>query len=471
MKSFKQKLLVLLLLLCVAPLFAQEYSKGAILDPVRYSQIEVKPTLVSRNYTSIPRAVSLKDYCPIPENQGPYSTCVGWSTAFAARTISESIALTRTNRTTTSNNVFSPTHVYKNIADNEGKDGAFIGRALEFMKNYGIAKRTDTEKSMYAANNFRGISLSIFANERKYPISGYVTLFANPTGVPGTINERVPPVKKSLAEKMPVVIGMNCTNSFQYAKDIWRPTESPYGRYGGHAMCVIGYDDDKYGGAFEIQNSWGTNWGNAGYIWISYSDFAAFVAEAYAVVENLANYTEDVRFAASIDIVVLNDSRGMPVTYDRQGFYKTHLTYPEGTVFQYQMTNRQAAYVYAFSMDNKSPALERVFPAPGVSPILDYRESTVAWPGEYTGMELSGPADTDYLVVLYSKEELDIGAIERRFANERGSFPERVQKAVGSNFIPFNNVQYNSGKMEFTASTQNQKAVLGLLLAIDRQKR
>jgi len=339
------------------------------------------------------------------------------------------------------------------------------------MKNTGIVKRPAIEKTMYTANNFKEISLSIFANERKYPISGYVTLFRNPFGVPGTINDRVNPVKKSLAEGKPVVIGMNCADSFDNAKDIWRPTESPYGKYGGHALCVIGYDDDKYGGALEIQNSWGTRWGNEGYMWISYENFAAFVAEAYEVIENLANYRDAVKFEASIDIVVFNDSRGMPVTYDRQGFYKTRLTYPEGTIFQYQMTNRQAAYVYAFSMDNKSPVLERVFPSPGVSPILDYRESTVAWPGEYTGMELSGPADTDYLVVLYSKEELDIGAIERRFANERGSFPERVQKAVGSNFIQFNNVQYNSGKMEFTASTQNLKAVLGLLLAIDRQKR
>ena len=107
-QNFKRKLLILALLLGMVPLFAQEYSKGAILDPVRYSQIEVKPTLVSRNYTSLPRTVSLKQYCPIPESQGPYGTCVGWSTAFAARTISESIALNRTDRTATSNNVFRP---------------------------------------------------------------------------------------------------------------------------------------------------------------------------------------------------------------------------------------------------------------------------------------------------------------------------------------------------------------------------
>jgi len=471
MKSLKYKLLVLLMLLCLTPLFGQSYSKGAILDPVQYSRIDVKPTLVSRSYTSIPRAYSLKQYSPIPESQGQYGTCVGWSTAFAARTIAESVALNRTDRTTTSNNVYSPTFVYKNIADNEGKDGAYIGDALNFMKNTGAVKRPVIEKTMYTANNFKGISLSIFNSYIAYPISSYVTLFNNPRGVPGKMNERVPPVKKSLAEKKPVVIAMNCPNSFFNAKDIWRPTESPNVNHGGHAMCVVGYDDDKYGGAFEILNSWGTDWGNEGYIWISYGDFAAFVDEAYEIMENLANYGEMARFAASIDIVVFNDRRGMPVTYDRQGFYRTQLTYPEGTLFQYLMTNKQPAYVYAFSMDNTFTVLERVFPLPGVSPIMDYTESTVAWPDEYTGMELSGPANTDYLVVLYSKEALDINAIERRFANERGSFVERVEKAVGINLVPFNTVQYNSGKMEFSAQTQNPKAVLGLLLVIERQRR
>jgi hypothetical protein len=73
--------------------------------------------------------------------------------------------------------------------------------------------------------------------------------------------------------------------------------------------------------------------------------------------------------------------------------------------------------------------------------------------------------------VLYSKEALDIAAIERRFANERGTFPERVARAVGSNFIPYNDVQYNNNVIEFTTQSANPKAVFGLLLAIDNRER
>jgi hypothetical protein len=93
-------------------------------------------------------------------------------------------------------------------------------------------------------------------------------------------------VKKSLSEKRPVVMGMICPPSFDAAKDVWKPTEQekPDRKlYGGHAMVVVGYDDNKDGGSFEIQNSWGTKWGNGGYIWINYETFAAFTLYGFEI--------------------------------------------------------------------------------------------------------------------------------------------------------------------------------------------
>ena len=472
MKSNLQKIIILLLFLCVVPLFGQNFAMGAILDPVLYEQTDAKPVLLTRNYTSIPRSVSLKQYSPVPENQGRYGTCVGWSTAFAARTISESIALQRINREQNSRNAFSPVFVYKGYfsqrgIDPTGYEGAAIFSVLDFMKSEGAVKRLESE----GTKDFEDISLSEFANSQRYPISEYVRLFSNKFGVPGTINERAVPVKKSIAEGKPVIIGMNAPQSLQTARNIWRPTERPNREYGGHAMCVVGYDDDMFGGAFEIQNSWGTGWGNDGYIWISYADFASFAVEAYEIIENLAMYKDAARYAASIEIQVFDNNRGMPVTYDRQGFYRTRSSHPSGTEFRFLMTNKYPAYVYAFSADSNTPGTERIFPLGGVSPVMDYSDSTIVWPGEYDWIRLDNTAGTDYLVVLYSKEALDIGAIERRFAAERGAFPERVARAVGTNFISYSEVQYNNDTMEFSAFSTNPRAVFGLLLAIDHHAR
>jgi C1A family cysteine protease len=46
---------------------------------------------------------------------------------------------------------------------------------------------------------------------------------------------------------------------------------------GGHAVCVIGYDDSK--SAFLVRNSWGSRWGWNGNFWLPY---------AYATNTNLA---------------------------------------------------------------------------------------------------------------------------------------------------------------------------------------
>ena len=454
----KKWLFVLLFLTVVSfigcpPLHAEEeYYRGAILDPVLYAQVDAKPVLLSRSYTALPRSVSLRQYSPIPESQGIFSTCVGWASAFAARTISESVAINRRNQEQSSNSAFSPIYIYKNISsDPSGKAGTSISKALDFMKKSGAVKRLSAEKT----TDFANVSISMYANTRHYTISDYSRL------------RDILAVKKSLSEGKPVIIGMNTPDSFFRAKGVWQPSEDPQKLYGGHALCVVGYNDDMHGGAFEVQNSWGTQWGDGGYIWIKYSDFAAFALEAYAIVENLANYKDNARFAASIAIEMYNSSAGMPVSFDRQGFYKTRASYPSRTEFRFLMTNRYPAYVYAFSADNYSPGATRIFPQRGVSPVMDYPDSTIAWPGEYDWIRMDDVAGTDYLVVLYSKEALDIAAIERRFANEKGAFPKRVARAVGSNFIPYNNVKYNANTMEFSTSSVNPRAVFGLLLAID----
>lgn len=57
---------------------------------------------------------------------------------------------------------------------------------------------------------------------------------------------------------------------------------------GGHAVCLVGYDDATK--AFLVRNSWGTGWGLSGYFWMSYDYFAkqsggSYFASDFWVVE------------------------------------------------------------------------------------------------------------------------------------------------------------------------------------------
>ena len=96
-------------------------------------------------------------------------------------------------------------------------------------------------------------------------------------------------IKMSIANKMPVVIGISCYSgtSWQnaYLEDgLWNGFYSGE-KNGGHAMCLIGYDDNKGDGAFLIMNSWGSDWGQDGFFWIRYKDFPIHVDECYVLIE------------------------------------------------------------------------------------------------------------------------------------------------------------------------------------------
>jgi len=93
-------------------------------------------------------------------------------------------------------------------------------------------------------------------------------------------------VKNALAAGNPVTIGFNVYDSFEGA---WG--NIPHGQagsgmmpfpntvteqlLGGHAVCIVGYDDTmpvtgKANGRFIVRNSWGTGWGDNGYFYMPY---------------------------------------------------------------------------------------------------------------------------------------------------------------------------------------------------------
>jgi hypothetical protein len=153
----------------------------------------------------------------------------------------------------------------------------------------------------------------------------------------------------------------------------------------------------------------------------------------------------------------------------QNGYYQTLNAYLSGTRFRYLLGNNEPAYVYAFAADETGAAPTQIFPMKGVSPLLDYAENVIAFPGEFNWIQLDDRAGTDYLVVLYSKKALNIATIRNQFARERGAFPERVARAVGSDYIPPSQARYESNRLALTATSSNLNAVFGLLLAIKHQ--
>lgn len=75
-------------------------------------------------------------------------------------------------------------------------------------------------------------------------------------------------VKEAL-KKGPLVTTLNVREDFLYYKSGIYKTHSRK-KVGGHAVALVGFDDTKK--AWLIKNSWGEDWGEKGFAWISYDD-------------------------------------------------------------------------------------------------------------------------------------------------------------------------------------------------------
>lgn len=92
-------------------------------------------------------------------------------------------------------------------------------------------------------------------------------------------------IKRNLAAHLPAMFGFTVYSSIPPIGD--GKGEIPFPKpgdaiEGGHAVVAVGYDDNRRiandTGAVMIRNSWGPEWGDAGYGWLPYSYFEAGLA-------------------------------------------------------------------------------------------------------------------------------------------------------------------------------------------------
>jgi hypothetical protein len=456
----KKILLTIIALLTIISfnLTAQEVGLGLVFDDVKYEASIKKAVLTRSLYSEIPRSYSLKEYAPEPKSQGQFGTCVGWSTCYAGMTILESISKNRTDKTSTTNNTFCPGFVYKQIkseSDLYCKMGTYIDEALEIIKTKGVVKYS----SMTEVNCPTYITPSLFTDASNYKIKDYAKLF----DMFESSEFKITSVKKSLSQNNPVIIGMNVPESFYTALGVWTPTESSSLSYGGHAMCVIGYDDDKYGGAFEIMNSWGTQWGNEGFIWVKYSDFNDFVKYAYEMIEFKTTVIEEERFNFGGSVrYIKSDATESKAIYNN-GIYTVNEAYKSGTLFRMYISNTQSTYVYAFGFDATEKTFT-IFPySEGISPLLNYASNSVCIPDEDHYIQTDNTTGKDYMCVIYSKNALDIESIKQAVENSTGNFKDRVYSNLKDKLVDNSAITFGQDNMSFSVKNST-KSVVALII-------
>lgn len=450
-------LLLFFFVINTIPSAGQEFGLGLLLDDSLYANNPTAAPLMRGDYTDLPAASSLKSFSPTPGYQGPYGTCAGWSTGYAARTILEAMRNNWSGAIIDSN-TFSPSFIYNQIRITEGcKGGTGLTNALDVLKEQGGVKLKD-----FGYECDREVTARDKAIASEYRIIEYRDI--TPKGSDKVLN-----VKKSIAEGRPVVIAFDVPISFNTAQELWIPLESDYKNWSrGHAMTVIGYDDNKFGGAFEIINSWGKRWGKEGFVWVRYDDFKFFCKYAFEIIDKTTYDPEKFDLSGTLSF---RESTGidMPASFNGEYFVMNN-SYPSGTLFELIISNNEPAYVYAFSSDLTYKNY-KIFPfTERMVAYLPYKQNNVAIPDEDSYNVLDEVTGTSYFCFLYSRESLDIDRIMLEVESSEGSFWERLNKVLEQDIIDKTNILYNSDNtINFKAKSKG-KNVVPVLVEINHIK-
>lgn len=240
------------------------YRYGALLEPKSNQSFSALAMHAAPSVA--PASVDLTPYAISPGNQGQVGSCVAWAIDYSAYSILE-------NEQGIKGNPHAPMYTYAQIA--RGNDqGSYPSDHFKILKSQGL----DT-KAHYWQGDFDYTTQpdsSERANAAHWKLSGYTTLSTGSALKAG--------VQDSLAKGLPVVITIPVYTSFER---ISRATAQNYTYYpssgerllGYHEITIVAYNDK----GVRIENSWGTNWGDGGFINVPWRFVSGQIQEAEAV--------------------------------------------------------------------------------------------------------------------------------------------------------------------------------------------
>ena len=310
--------------------------------------IEEDDLVLTRSIINQPSSYNLKRFLPYTHNQGNIGMCVAY-----AFTTCRSILYARDNNLENIDEIsyesFSPhfTYIYNKINQkdtlSEGmyydiesiEQSGFVKiRKLEFPNYYPFSSsqifsfpNLNSFEKLAKKNKFSKIKYIFIDGEKKKAkkIKKIKDNLLNNN--PSVLSFKVWP--ENLNEKSDVwdLINIACidstndcnnlTNDISGLCKLHKPKYWDLGY--GHAVTLIGYDDNLYGGSFLIHNSHGNDFGDNGNMWISYNNFFDNVEFVFTC------YTNRVKDFGSVISKNLKGFSSLPV--DRTEDFKEYLNF------------------------------------------------------------------------------------------------------------------------------------------------
>lgn len=453
-----------------------KHATGLLFDPEKYKKIEtVSPAL---KFSDVEKSsYSIKEYCPTPGNQGSIGSCTSWASGYAALTISYAIQNEITNTNEITNNAKSALYIFNQIKSGSCSDGAYVENALKLIKQKG-----DCDYKDFHPNDCQIVPSSIEDNKAQlFKILEYNTLF----NLSANYDQKISSTINSLNANKPVVIGLNLRASFETVSKNgkYTPRESEK-NIGGHALCVIGYDNINK--EFEIINSWGTGWGNNGFFKISYNDYSKYCQEAYQFTldrnktinkTTLKGDFQILKFIGTDPSTQKNRFNTVTPFFSSDNCYHINEHIKKDDFFRIRAMNLvKDSYVYIFSYKPNKTA-EILFP-------VNYRNngSTVDIPlitASNVSIELPQNTDNAYsadqvgddmLCILYSNKRIDnLDTRILEIKNYNGDIWSWLKNNFKNELFTTNNLTYNTFSMGVTTNQNSNGSIVPLILKVSVQ--
>lgn len=249
---------------------------------------EFKTPAAGRIAVPLPAYVNnslLPSFPPI-EDQGQEGSCLAWASTYYQASHEVGLANGKNNKSSKAG-ILSPKWTYNMV--NGGQDqGSMITDAYAVLSQNGAALLTSFPyDGNYLAWDTKGSDwIAALSNRTSKPkfIPG---LDGNTTAIKHALNNgHVLTFATFIDSWVMTTVGADLGTGTNFAGQ--QAASWMNGNSGGHMMTIVGYDDNLWidvngngqmdegeMGAFLIANSWGSEWGNAGFVWVSYDAFRA----------------------------------------------------------------------------------------------------------------------------------------------------------------------------------------------------
>jgi C1A family cysteine protease len=221
----------------------------------------------------LPVSVDLREWCSPIENQGAINSC----TAHAAITLVEYFQKRASGKYLDASRLFLY-KVTRNLLKYQEDKGANARTTMKALAMFGVPPEEywpyDQTKLYEEPPAF------CYALASEYKALEYYRIDVKDV----TRDVVLEQIKANLAANRPLMFGailhQGCANQAMKTGKFPVPSDSDTNWF-GHTMAAVGYDDTikiqnadstdiETTGAFLIQNSWGTDWGDSGYGWLPY---------------------------------------------------------------------------------------------------------------------------------------------------------------------------------------------------------